>query len=190
MRKVLSLAIGSLAVWLAGPALAESKKVAIASFGEHPALQLVIDGFKASMKERGYGDDKLTITFTHVNWERNLIPQMLTKIVADKPDVVVTITTPVSQTAVRALTGSGHSGRFRRRSGPGRGGTYPCLGQGRPEHDGCLEPRGHGWHRQIHQGDDPGDQAPRRSLTIRATMQTTRCARISPPPPQNTISNL
>ena len=103
MRKVLSLAIGSLAVWLAGPALAESKKVAIASFGEHPALQLVIDGFKASMKERGYGDDKLTITFTHVNWERNLIPQMLTKIVADKPDVVVTITTPVSQTAVRAL---------------------------------------------------------------------------------------
>ena len=103
MWKVLSLAIGSLAVWLAGPALAESKKVAIASFGEHPALQLVIDGFKASMKERGYGDDKLTITFTHVNWERNLIPQMLTKIVADKPDVVVTITTPVSQTAVRAL---------------------------------------------------------------------------------------
>ena len=98
MRKVLSLAIGSLAVWLAGPALAESKKVAIASFGEHPALQGVVDGFKASMKERGYTDGKdVTITFTHVNWDRNLIPQMLTKIAADKPDVVVTITTPVTQ---------------------------------------------------------------------------------------------
>ena len=57
------------------------------------------------MKDRGYTEGKdITITFTHVNWDRNLIPQMLTKIVSDKPDVVVTITTPVTQSAVRALT--------------------------------------------------------------------------------------
>ncbi len=86
-------------------ASAQTKKIAITSFGEHPALQGVVDGFKAKMKDLGYTEGKdVNITFTHVNWERNLIPQMLTKIAADKPDVVVTITTPVTQSAVRVFT--------------------------------------------------------------------------------------
>lgn len=79
---------------------AEQKYIAIASFGEHPALQLVIDGLKESMKKRGYD---VRYTFDHVNWERNLIPQMLQKVASRKPDVVVTITTPVTQTAKRAI---------------------------------------------------------------------------------------
>lgn len=83
---------------------AAPKIVAIASFGEHPALQEVIDGMKASMIERGYkeGTD-IAFPFTHVNWERNLIPQMLAKVAAGDPSVIVTITTPVTQTAVRAI---------------------------------------------------------------------------------------
>ncbi|MCL4799252.1 MAG: ABC transporter substrate-binding protein [Burkholderiales bacterium] len=85
-------------------ASAQPKHIAITSFGEHPALQQVIDGMKASMKERGYVDGRdVTYSFTHVNWERNVIPQMLTKVAAGKPDVIVTITTPVTQTAVRAI---------------------------------------------------------------------------------------
>jgi putative ABC transport system substrate-binding protein len=85
-------------------AAAQPKQVAITSFGQHPALQEVIDGMKASMKQRGYAEGKdVEYTFTHVNWERNLIPQMLTKVAAGKPDVIVTITTPVTQTAVRAI---------------------------------------------------------------------------------------
>ena len=89
-------------------ATAAPKVVAVTSFGEHPALQEVIDGMKASMAERGYkeGTD-ISFPFTHVNWERNLIPQMLTKVAAGKPDVIVTITTPVTQTAVRAIGDSG-----------------------------------------------------------------------------------
>ena len=80
------------------------KHIAITSFGEHPALQQVIDGMKASMKARGYAEGKdVSYSFTHVNWERNVIPQMLTKVAAGKPDVIVTITTPVTQTAVRAI---------------------------------------------------------------------------------------
>ena len=68
----------------------QPKRVAITSFGEHPALQGVVDGFKQSMKDRGYTEGKdVVITFTHVNWDRNLIPQMLTKVASDKPDVVV-----------------------------------------------------------------------------------------------------
>jgi putative ABC transport system substrate-binding protein len=85
-------------------AAAQPKHIAITSFGEHPALQQVIDGMKASMKARGYAEGKdVSYSFTHVNWERNLIPQMLTKVAAGKPDVIVTITTPVTQTAVRAI---------------------------------------------------------------------------------------
>ncbi|WP_108660929.1 ABC transporter substrate-binding protein [Acuticoccus kandeliae] len=79
---------------------AEEKTIAIANFGDHPALQLVIDGLKESMAERGFD---VTYTYDQVNWERNVIPQMLAKISAAQPDVVVTITTPVTQTAVRAL---------------------------------------------------------------------------------------
>jgi putative tryptophan/tyrosine transport system substrate-binding protein len=85
-------------------AAAQPKHIAITSFGEHPALQEVIDGMKASMKERGYVEGKdISYSFTHVNWERNVIPQMLTKVAAGKPEVIVTITTPVTQTAVRAI---------------------------------------------------------------------------------------
>lgn len=83
---------------------APPKQIAITSFGEHPALQDVIDGMKDSMKQRGYQEGRdVAYTFTHVNWERNLIPQMLIKVAAAKPDVIVTITTPVTQTAVRAI---------------------------------------------------------------------------------------
>ncbi|MET0278669.1 MAG: ABC transporter substrate binding protein, partial [Pseudorhodoplanes sp.] len=96
MKRILT----ALALVLAATATAtaqQPKRVAITSFGEHPALQGVVDGFKASMKDRGYTEGKdVIITFTHVNWDRNLIPQMLTKTASDKPDVVVTITTPVT----------------------------------------------------------------------------------------------
>ena len=85
-------------------AAAQPKHIAITSFGEHPALQQVIDGMKASMAKRGYAEGKdVSYSFTHVNWERNLIPQMLTKVAAGNPEVIVTITTPVTQTAVRAI---------------------------------------------------------------------------------------
>ena len=103
MKRLLTMLLPSLI--LAGSALADPKAVAITSFGEHPALQEVVDGLKASMTERGFkeGSD-VTYTFTHVNWERNLIPQMLTKVAATRPAAIVTITTPVAQAAVRAIS--------------------------------------------------------------------------------------
>jgi putative ABC transport system substrate-binding protein len=102
MKRMVSMLLLSLA---ATPAFAEPKAVAITSFGEHPALQEVVDGLKASMTQRGFKDGTdVSYTFTHVNWERNVIPQMLTKVAASKPAVIVTITTPVAQTAVRAIT--------------------------------------------------------------------------------------
>ncbi len=101
-------AVLALSVFLASAAAAAPRVVAITSFGEHPALQEVIDGMKASMGKRGFKEGQdVAYTFTHVNWERNLIPQMLGKVAADRPAVIVTITTPVTQTAVRAIGESG-----------------------------------------------------------------------------------
>lgn len=101
-------AVFALSVLITSAAAAAPRVVSIASFGEHPALQEVIDGMKASMTTRGFKEGQdVAYTFSHVNWERNLIPQMLGKVAADRPAVIVTITTPVTQTAVRAIGESG-----------------------------------------------------------------------------------
>ena len=101
-------ALFALSVLIASAAAAAPRVVSIASFGEHPALQEVIDGMKASMTTRGFKEGQdVAYTFSHVNWERNLIPQMLGKVASDRPAVIVTITTPVTQTAVRAIGESG-----------------------------------------------------------------------------------
>lgn len=101
-------ALFALSVLIASAAAAAPRVISIASFGEHPALQEVIDGMKASMTKRGFQEGQdVAYTFSHVNWERNLIPQMLGKVAADRPAVIVTITTPVTQTAVRAIGESG-----------------------------------------------------------------------------------
>jgi len=101
-------AVLALSVLITSAAAAAPRVVAIASFGEHPALQEVIDGMKASMSTRGFKEGQdVAYTFSHVNWERNLIPQMLGKVASDRPAVIVTITTPVTQTAVRAIGESG-----------------------------------------------------------------------------------
>jgi putative ABC transport system substrate-binding protein len=101
MKKLAAIVLCAL---LSAGAHAQPKQIAITSFGPHPALQEVIDGMKASMTQRGYQEGKdVAYSFDHVNWERNLIPQMLVKVASGKPDVIVTITTPVTQTAVRAI---------------------------------------------------------------------------------------
>jgi putative ABC transport system substrate-binding protein len=86
-------------------AAAESKLIAIASFGEHPALNLVAEGFKARMTELGYveGTD-VTYDFQHANFDRSLIPQVLQQVEAKKPAMILAITTGLNQAAVRGIT--------------------------------------------------------------------------------------
>lgn len=87
------------------PVHAEPKKVSIASLGEHPSLAEIVDGLKASMSDRGFKEGvDIAYEFSHVNWDRNLVPQMLAKITAEKPAAIVVITTPVAQAAVRAVS--------------------------------------------------------------------------------------
>ena len=176
MKRILT-AMAMLLAATAAASAQQPKRVAITSFGEHPALQGVVDGFKASMKERGYTEGKdVIITFTHVNWDRNLIPQMLTKVASDKPDVVVTITTPVTQSAVRALTDPATPVVFAAVQDPVVAGVIPSWDKAEPEHDRRCQSRRHGRHAEIHQGNAAERQARRRAVQSGRRCRQCACA--------------
>lgn len=54
-RKLLLAAL----VAFAAPAFAQPKLIAIANFGEHPALRAAVDGFKAELRRAGLVEGKL-----------------------------------------------------------------------------------------------------------------------------------
>jgi putative ABC transport system substrate-binding protein len=83
---------------------AETKRVAIANWGPHPTLAETIEGVKEGLAKEGFKVGvNLVIDETHVNFDRALIPQMLTKLAGGKPDLMITVATPVSMTAVQVL---------------------------------------------------------------------------------------
>jgi putative ABC transport system substrate-binding protein len=88
-----------------GAALADPKLVEIASFGEHPALNQVAEGFKTRMSELGYVEGKdVTYGFQHANFDRSLVPQILQQVEAKHPALILAITTGLNQAAVRGIT--------------------------------------------------------------------------------------
>lgn len=77
---------------------AELKTIAIASFGDHPQLNAVAEGFKAEILDSGLKEGtNVAFTQDHVNFDTTLLPQMIAKIEGSKPALVLAITTPVSQ---------------------------------------------------------------------------------------------
>ena len=93
------LAIGAA---LAVPATAQSTdpRLAIALFGPHPSLQQVSDGFKTALEAAGFTP---TYDEGNVNFDRSLVPQFLNRLAAGDPDLMLTITTPMAQSARQIL---------------------------------------------------------------------------------------
>ncbi|MCA0239647.1 MAG: ABC transporter substrate-binding protein [Proteobacteria bacterium] len=90
------------------PAAAEPKRIAIANFGEHPQLNAVAAGFKKALADAGFAEGKdVVYSLSHTNFDASLVPQMIAKLQAEKPVLMLTITTPVSQIAKKALATSG-----------------------------------------------------------------------------------
>lgn len=101
---VLRLIMLAGAVLATASAMAQSKKVAIANFGPHGSLEQVIAGFKSALADKGFEEGKtVTYDYSHCNFDPALIPQVLTKLEAGKPDVMLTVTTPMTQAAVRIV---------------------------------------------------------------------------------------
>jgi putative ABC transport system substrate-binding protein len=106
MKRRTLLIIGAMLVGAATAthAKAEPKKVAIASFGPHGSLEQVIAGFKSALAEMGYVEGKSVVyTYGDCNFDPSLIPQLLAKLEAGKPDLLLTVTTPMTQGAVKLI---------------------------------------------------------------------------------------
>ncbi|MGD0466275.1 MAG: ABC transporter substrate-binding protein [Gammaproteobacteria bacterium] len=67
--------------------------VAIANYGPHASLQELIDGVKEQLQ------NEVKFKEADVNFEQTLIIQMLYKLKANKPKVMVTMGTPITQAA-------------------------------------------------------------------------------------------
>jgi putative ABC transport system substrate-binding protein len=91
-----------------GAAAADQIRIGIANFGEHPQLNAAVEGFKKTLSENGYVEGKdVVYTLSHTNFDATLVPQMIAKLQAEQPKMILTLTTPVSQIAKKALAGSG-----------------------------------------------------------------------------------
>ena len=83
---------------------AAPKKVVIANFGPHGSLDQVVEGVKQGLKDKGYVEGQtVTYDYGEVGFDPSLVPQLLAKMEAEQPDLMVTITTPVSQAAVKLV---------------------------------------------------------------------------------------
>ena len=90
---------------IAGAALAQPKLIAIANFGEHPALRAAVNGFKAEVVRQGFVEGKdVAFDDQHINFDRTLIPQLLTGAQAKKPALILAVTTPIAQSSIRVVT--------------------------------------------------------------------------------------
>ncbi|MAW85105.1 MAG: ABC transporter [Phyllobacteriaceae bacterium] len=124
-------ALTCLAMLGAGPAAAEPKTIAIANFGEHPQLNAVADGFKAEILASGMAEGTdVVFTLDHVNFDTTLLPQMISKIEATKPALILSITTPVSQNIKNQLGGKGIPVVFSAVTDPVAAGLVPSWESG------------------------------------------------------------
>jgi putative ABC transport system substrate-binding protein len=104
MHQWLRMASVAAALLVSSGAFAQTKKVAIANFGPHGSLEQVIAGFKAALADKGFAEGKnVAYDYSHCNFDPSLVPQVLTKLEAGKPDVMLTVTTPMTQAAVKIV---------------------------------------------------------------------------------------
>ena len=105
--KLRNILIGALALGVAavGAVMLPQKKdelplVAVANYGPHASLEAALAGLKQGLKGQGYIEGE-TVRFEilDVGFDHALIPQMINRLKAMKPDVMVTMTTPGSQVA-------------------------------------------------------------------------------------------
>jgi putative ABC transport system substrate-binding protein len=104
MSKMIASALFGFFLATFSAASAAPLKIAIANYGPHPSLQETIAGIKAGLTQAAYkeGTD-VVYEISDVNFDNNLIPQMLIKLAADNPAVMITLSTPVSQAAKRHI---------------------------------------------------------------------------------------
>lgn len=79
---------------------AKQLKISIANLGPHSTLLDIEKGIEEYFKKT---NSEVVIKKQHVNFDMSAISKMLIQLAADKPDVLITLTTSVSQTAKSLL---------------------------------------------------------------------------------------
>jgi putative ABC transport system substrate-binding protein len=94
-----------LAMLAAGSAaIAQDKSVAIANLGPHPALNAVVSGFKMGIADGGYAEGTdVKFEYQDASFDPSVVAQMITTLEAGRPDLFLTVTTPISQAARRVV---------------------------------------------------------------------------------------
>jgi len=89
-------------------ASADPMVIGIAQWGPHPQLDAVAAGFKARLGELGRVEGRdVTYDTENAHFDTSVLPQMLSKLKADRPALLLTIATPVTQAAKQVMRGSG-----------------------------------------------------------------------------------
>ena len=100
---VVAVALAAL-VFSPQPGSAADRKVAIASLGPHSVLKLVIDGFKAGLASQGLKDGEgVEYVYKDANFDPSLVAQVLTALEASDPELLLTVTTPITQASKRVI---------------------------------------------------------------------------------------
>ncbi len=100
LRTLATLAL----VFSAGSLAAQDKTVAIANLGPHPALTAVVDGFKTGMTDGGYAEGSgVEYAYQDASFDPSVVAQMLTTLEAGGPDLLLTVTTPITQASRRVI---------------------------------------------------------------------------------------
>jgi putative ABC transport system substrate-binding protein len=100
MKRLLALLLALLPL----TAHADPRKISIASFGPHPSLTEVIDGFKSALASKGFADGKdITYSYQDCHFDPALVPQVLASAESQRPDLLFTVTTPMTQAAVKLV---------------------------------------------------------------------------------------
>jgi putative ABC transport system substrate-binding protein len=74
--------------------------VAVANYGPHASLEASLSGAKAELADQGFIEGKtIRYEIANVGFDPALIPQMLAKLAASRPRVMLVKTTPVAQLA-------------------------------------------------------------------------------------------
>lgn len=98
---LLVILIGAAVVLTRQPAN-EQHTVAIINLGSHPILDASVTGIKQALAEEGFGAEQLRIIDLSANMDMNALGALAREAIAAHPDVIVPISTPVTQAIVTA----------------------------------------------------------------------------------------
>jgi putative ABC transport system substrate-binding protein len=103
VRRFFGLTLVAACLWPALATAAEMKTVAVTAIVEHPALDAARDGIREALAEAGYKEgENLIFTYESAQGSPATAAQIARKLIGERPDVIVPISTPSAQAVVAA----------------------------------------------------------------------------------------